>query len=332
MVGTGRGAKLGVLIRGPQVLEHTRDVDTVVLDKTGTVTTGKMAVTEVIAGTGHTRETVLSYAAAVERGSEHPIARAVVAAAGDGEVAEAFTNIPGHGSRGSVDHTVVHVGNSKLMRDENYAMPKELETALRAAQSEGKTPILVAWDGAVRGVIVVTDTVKDSSAEAIRQFHELGMKVHLLTGDNRVVAEKVAADLGIDRVRAEMLPEDKVNEIRRLQESGLTVAMVGDGVNDAAALAQADLGIAMGSGTDAAIAAADITLVRSDLTSAATAISLARKTLKTIQGNLFWAFAYNAAMIPLAAFGLLNPMLAGAAMAFSSLFVVGNSLRLRRAS
>ncbi|CAJ1585587.1 heavy metal translocating P-type ATPase [[Mycobacterium] wendilense] len=333
LVGTGRGAQLGVLIKGPEVLESTRAVDTVVLDKTGTVTTGRMTLTEVHTAPGTDRAHLLTLAGALEHASEHPIARAVAAGA-EAEVGalptvEGFANVEGRGVRGTVAGHDVVVGRDALVTERCGPLPAGLAAAKAAAERQGKTAIAVGWDGQARGVLVVADTVKPTSAEAISQLRSLGLTPLLLTGDNTAVAEQIAAEVGIDTVIAEVLPADKADVIAGLQAEGKTVAMVGDGVNDAAALAQADLGLAMGTGTDVAIEAADITLVRGDLRSAADAIRLSRRTLATIKGNLFWAFAYNVAAIPLAALGLLNPMLAGAAMAFSSVFVVGNSLRLR---
>ncbi|UPL11788.1 heavy metal translocating P-type ATPase [Microbacterium sufflavum] len=333
LVGTGRGAQLGILIRGPEILESTRRVDTVVLDKTGTVTTGRMTLTAVHPAEGVERAELLRLAGALEDASEHPIAQAVATAAtrelGALPAPEDFTNIEGRGVQGVVDGHAVIVGRASLLADWSQHLPSALAEAKAEAERQGKTAIAVGWDGAARGVLVVADTVKATSAQAVAQLVGLGLTPVLLTGDNRAVAEQIAAEVGIDEVIAEVLPADKVAVVRRLQDEGRVVAMVGDGVNDAAALAQADLGLAMGTGTDAAIEASDITLVRGDLRSAADAIRLSRRTLGTIKGNLFWAFAYNVAAIPLAALGLLNPMLAGAAMAFSSVFVVGNSLRLR---
>ncbi|MFE9773060.1 heavy metal translocating P-type ATPase [Streptomyces sp. NPDC005931] len=327
MVGTGRGAQLGILIKGPEVLESTRRVDTVVLDKTGTVTTGRMALQEVYAAEGTDEKEVLRLAGALEHASEHPVARAVAAGAeervGALPTAEDFENVPGRGVRGRVEGHEVTVGR---LHD---TLPPELERARERAESEGRTAVVVGWDGTARGVLAVADAVKETSAEAVRELRALGLTPVLLTGDNRTVAEAVGGAVGIDRVIAEVLPEDKVAVVRRLQDEGRTVAMVGDGVNDAAALATADLGLAMGTGTDAAIEAGDLTLVRGDLRVAADAIRLSRRTLATIKGNLVWAFGYNVAALPLAAAGLLNPMIAGAAMAFSSVFVVTNSLRLR---
>jgi P-type Cu+ transporter len=332
LVGTGRGAQMGVLIKGPEVLESTRRVDTIVLDKTGTVTTGKMTLTEAIPADGTDRAELLRLAGALEHASEHPVAQAIAkAAATEGTLPEVedFKNIEGKGVQGVVDGHLVVVGRESLLNDWTLELDPELAEAKSDAEREGKTAVAVGWDGEARGVLIVADTVKPTSAEAVAQFKALGLTPVLLTGDNTAVAERIAAEVGIDEVIAEVLPQDKVDQVARLQREGRVVAMVGDGVNDAAALAKADLGLAMGTGTDAAIEAADLTLVRGDLRSAADAIRLSRKTLATIKGNLFWAFAYNVAAIPLAALGLLNPMLAGAAMAFSSVFVVGNSLRLR---
>ncbi|WP_246279671.1 heavy metal translocating P-type ATPase [Psychromicrobium silvestre] len=339
MVGTGRGAQLGILIKGPEVLESTREVDTIVLDKTGTVTTGRMSLLEVVAAEGEDSQDVLRLAGALEDASEHPIARAIAAGARDRldslPAVQDFANLEGLGVEGSVQlkglSRKVLVGRARLVTTSEQPLPAELDLALARAQDAGGTAVVVAWDGRARGVIVVTDTIKDSSAEAISQLRSLGLTPVLLTGDNQAAARTVAAAVGIesDAVIAEVLPADKVEVIKRLQAEGKTVAMVGDGVNDAAALAQADLGLAMGTGADVAIEASDLTLVRGDLRVAADAIRLSRRTLATIKGNLFWAFAYNVAALPLAAAGLLNPMLAGAAMAFSSVFVVSNSLRLR---
>ena len=333
LVGTGRGAQMGVLIKGPEVLESTKRVDTIVLDKTGTVTTGKMTLTDVITADGTDRGDLLRLAGGLEDYSEHPIAQAIAAGAtaevGDLPATESFENIEGKGVQGVVDGRAVLAGRESLLADWSQHLDEHLKSAEQTAEAEGKTAIAVGWDGAARGVLVVSDQIKPTSAEAIRQFTELGLTPVLLTGDNQTVAEQVAAEVGITQVIAEVLPKDKVDVVARLQGEGKVVAMVGDGVNDAPALAQADLGLAMGTGTDVAIEAADITLVRGDLRAAADAIRLSRKTLGTIKTNLFWAFAYNTAAIPLAAFGLLNPMLAGAAMALSSVFVVSNSLRLR---
>jgi P-type Cu+ transporter len=330
MVGTGRGAQLGILIKGPEVLENTRRIDTVVLDKTGTVTTGRMTLLDVVAAPGEDRDRVLRLAGALEAASEHPIAAAVTRGAVERTGAlppvEDFRNVEGLGVTGSVDGAAVVVGRRRLLA---RPLPDDLEQAAAAAEAEGRTAIVVGWDGAARGMLVVADAVKETSAAAVRQLRDLGLTPILLTGDNAAAARSVAAQVGIDEVVAEVLPQEKVDVVARLQAEGRVVAMVGDGVNDAAALAQADLGLAMGTGTDVAIEASDLTLVRGDLRVAADAIRLSRRTLTTIKGNLFWAFAYNVAAIPLAAAGLLNPMIAGAAMAFSSVFVVTNSLRLR---
>ncbi|WP_189320371.1 heavy metal translocating P-type ATPase [Streptomyces flaveus] len=336
MVGTGRGAQLGILIKGPEVLESTRRVDTVVLDKTGTVTTGRMTLQEVYAAAGADEKQVLRLAGALEHASEHPIARAVATGAEERvgvplPSVDGFENLAGLGVRGTVDGHEVLVGRARLLDEAGVALPDELVALRTRAEAEGRTAVAVAWDGVARGVVTVADAVKETSAEAVRELRALGLTPVLLTGDNRTVAESVARRVGIDDefVFAEVLPQDKVEVIKRLQAEGRTVAMVGDGVNDAAALAVADLGLAMGTGTDAAIEAGDLTLVRGDLRVAADAIRLSRRTLATIKGNLVWAFGYNVAALPLAAAGLLNPMIAGAAMAFSSLFVVTNSLRLR---
>ena len=333
LVGTGRGAQMGVLIKGPEVLESTKRIDTIVLDKTGTVTTGKMTLTDVITTGGGDRAQLLRLAGGLEDASEHPIAQAIAAGAtsevGDLPTPESFENIEGKGVQGVVDGHAVLAGRESLLAEWSQVLDEDLRRAKQDAEREGKTAIAVGWDGRARGVLVVSDQIKPTSVEAIEQFRALGLTPVLLTGDNRAVAEQVAAEVGIDEVIAEVLPKDKVDIVATLQADGKTVAMVGDGVNDAPALAQADLGLAMGTGTDVAIAAADITLVRGDLRAAADAIRLSRRTLRTIKTNLFWAFAYNTVAIPLAAFGLLNPMLAGAAMALSSAFVVSNSLRLR---
>ena len=345
MVGTGRGAQLGILIKGPEVLESTQRVDTVVLDKTGTVTTGQMVLRGVVPAAGESAAEVLRLAGAVEDASEHPIARAVAAGARERLATEGGAGLPpvadfastdGLGVQGVV--TVDGVGRAVVVGRPSFAadwaveVPDDVAAALRRAEESGGTAVVVAWDGAARGVVVVADAVKPTSARAIAELRDLGLRPVLLTGDNAATARAVAAEVGIpaDDVVAEVLPADKVDVVKRLQAEGRVVAMVGDGVNDAAALAQADLGLAMGTGTDVAIEASDLTLVRGDLRAAADAIRLARRTLATIKGNLFWAFAYNVAALPLAAAGLLNPMLAGAAMAFSSVFVVTNSLRLKR--
>ncbi|WP_306189962.1 cation-translocating P-type ATPase [Streptomyces sp. MK5] len=332
MVGTGRGAQLGILIKGPEVLESTRRVDTIVLDKTGTVTTGRMTLQDVHAAEGTDEKELLRLAGALEHASEHPVARAIAAGAeervGPLPPVERFEDVPGRGVRGHVDGHDVVVGR---LIEELGELPAEVARARGEAEAEGRTAVVVGWDGTARGVVAVADTVKETSADAVRQLRTLGLRPVLLTGDNRAVAESVARTVGIDPgdVVAEVLPEDKVAAVERLRAEGRIVAMVGDGVNDAAALATADLGLAMGTGTDAAIEAGDLTLVRGDLRVAADAIRLSRRTLATIKGNLVWAFGYNVAALPLAAAGLLNPMIAGAAMAFSSVFVVTNSLRLR---
>ncbi|MFA6576884.1 MAG: copper-translocating P-type ATPase, partial [Nocardioides sp.] len=331
MVGTGRGAQLGIVIRGPEVLESTRAVDTVVLDKTGTVTTGRMSLVETVAADGESVDDVRRTAGAVEAGSEHPIARAI-AEASSGEAVTGFRNLEGLGVRGTVGGREVLVGRPGLLEREGLPLGAELLAAVDRAEEAGRTAVAVGWDGRARGVVVVSDTLKPTSAEAVVALRGLGLTPVLLTGDNERAARAVAAEVGIERVVAEVLPADKVDVVKQLQAEGRVVAMIGDGVNDAAALAQADLGIAMGTGTDVAIEASDLTLVRGDLRVAADAVRLARRTLATIKGNLFWAFAYNVAALPLAAAGLLNPMLAGAAMALSSVFVVSNSLRLRRFS
>ncbi|SDJ05210.1 Cu+-exporting ATPase [Rhodococcus triatomae] len=334
MVGTGRGAQLGILIKGAEVLESTRRVDTVVLDKTGTVTTGVMTLQDVIAADDEDHGDALRLAGALEDASEHPIARAIAEAArekfGSLPATERFANVAGLGVEGVVDGRDVVVGRTRLLADRGQYLTPELERAARAAEEQGRTPVVIGWDGKARAVLVVADAVKPTSAEAVAQLRGLGLTPIMLTGDNAAAARAIATEVGIDEVIAEVLPEGKVDVITRLQSEGKVVAMIGDGVNDAAALAQADLGLAMGTGTDVAIEASDLTLVRGDLRAAVDAIRLARKTLSTIKGNLFWAFAYNVAALPLAAAGLLNPMLAGAAMAFSSVFVVSNSLRLRR--
>lgn len=333
LVGTGRGAQMGVLIKGPEVLESTRTVDTVVLDKTGTVTTGRMTLVDVVVEPGVDRAELLRFAGALEHASEHPIARAIAAGA-TAEVGplpdpEHFENAAGAGVQGVVDGTAVVVGRESLLADWSQQLSPEVAAAKTRAEGEGKTVVAVGWDGRARGVLVVADAVKPTSARAVAELRGLGLTPVLLTGDNAAVARRIGAEVGIDEVIAEVLPQEKVAVVARMQRAGRVVAMVGDGVNDAPALAQADLGLAMGSGTDAAIEAADITLVGGDLRAAVDAIRLSRRTLATIKTNLFWAFAYNVAAIPIAALGMLNPMLAGAAMAFSSVFVVGNSLRLR---
>jgi Cu+-exporting ATPase len=337
LVGTGRGAQLGILIKGPQILESTRRVDTVVLDKTGTVTTGHLGVTALHPADGESTAQVLAVAGALEDASEHPIGRAIAKHASETGIdlaqVEDFAGHGGSGVSGVVEGRAAMAGRRSWLEQEwSLAAPVGLVEQAEAAEAEGRTPVWVAWDGRIRAVVVVADTVKDSSAGAIADLRGLGLRPVLLTGDNTRAARAVAAGVGIPAVDviAEVMPADKVAAVRRLQEGGATVAMVGDGVNDAAALAQADLGLAMGTGTDVAIEASDLTLVSGDLRAAPDAIRLARATLRTIKGNLFWAFAYNVAALPLAALGLLNPLIAGAAMAFSSVFVVSNSLRLRR--
>jgi Cu+-exporting ATPase len=334
LVGTGRGAQLGILIKGPEVLESTRRVDTVVLDKTGTVTTGKMSLHAIHPCDGTDQHQLLRLAGALEHASEHPIAKAIATAAtnrtGTLPPVSDFANIEGLGVTGAVDGHDVLVGRTVLLEQRGIALPATLRAAKDVAESRGRTAVVVAWDRQARGILVVADTVKSTSAQAISELIRLGLRPVLLTGDNTAAARAIAAEVGIDEVIAEVLPKDKLDVITRLQDKGQVVAMVGDGVNDAAALAQADLGLSMGTGTDVAIEAGDLTLVRGDLMAAVDAIRLSRRTLRTIKGNLFWAFAYNVTALPLAALGLLNPLIAGAAMAFSSVFVVSNSLRLHR--
>ena len=343
LVGTGRGAQLGILIKGPEVLESTRTVDTVVLDKTGTVTTGRMSLTGIHPDDGVDPAEALRLAGALEKASEHPVAAAIAAAAADGgaglpgvhdlPAVHEFANHEGLGVSGTVEGHTVLAGRPRLLEQWSVPLGAGLARTADEQAARGATTVAVAWDGRARAVLVVADTVKQTSAEAVAEFRRLGLTPILLTGDNRAAAEAVAAEVGIepgpDTVIADVLPADKLAVIEQLQERGRTVAMVGDGVNDAAALARADLGLAMGTGTDVAIEASDVTLVRGDLRAAADAVRLSRRTLRTIRTNLFWAFAYNTAAIPLAALGLLNPMIAGAAMAFSSVCVVTNSLRLR---
>jgi Cu+-exporting ATPase len=336
LVGTGRGAQMGVLIKGPEVLESARRIDTIVLDKTGTLTTGTMTLQDVVPAPGEEADEVLRRAGALEDTSEHPIARAIATAArerlGDSADPAQITdaqNLAGRGVRGTLEGTKLLIGRPSLLQEEGMALPDALASALEEAEQQGRTAITIGWDGQVRGLLTVADALRPTSAQAVAELRELGLTPVLLTGDSRAVAEQVAAEVGIDEVIAGVFPEDKVATVQRLQQQGRKVAMVGDGVNDAPALATADLGMAIGTGTDVAIEAADVTLVRDDLRAAVDAVRLSRRTLRTIHGNLFWAFAYNTAAIPLAALGLLNPMLAGAAMAFSSVFVVSNSLRLR---
>ena len=334
LVGTGRGAAMGVLIKGGEVLERSKKVDTVVFDKTGTLTKGQMALTDVHAGTGIEDAVLLRLSAAAEQGSEHPVGRAVV----DGAVARgvelpparAFASVAGHGVQATVDDVEVSVGRRKLMAERGLALSDELEAAATGLEGEGKTAIFAGWDGEVRGVLAVADTIRDDAPSATAQLQAMGIEVVMITGDNRRTAEAVAAQVGIDRVLAEVLTADKVDEVRRLQAEGKVVAMVGDGVNDAPALVQADLGIAIGTGTDVAIQSSDITLLSANLDGVATSIRLSRRTFRTILQNLAWAFGYNVVLIPVAALGLLNPILAGAAMGFSSVSVVTNSLRLAR--
>ena len=329
LAGTGRGAQLGIVIRGPQTLESAQRLDTIVMDKTGTITTGQMSVADVVTAGGTSSDELLRVAGALEQPSEHPIARAIAAHAASAERAIGFTNLPGRGVRGQVGERMALAGNRALLAEYGIALPDELDRAVDEGAALGRTVILVAWDGQARGAIAVADTVKPSSARAVAEFKKLGMRTVMLTGDNERAARAIATQLDIDEVHADVLPADKVEVVRRAQQGDGQVAMVGDGVNDAAALTQADLGIAMGSGTDAAIAASDVTLMRPDLMLAVDAIRLSRRTLSTIKSNLFWAFFYNVISIPVAAAGYLNPMFAGAAMAFSSVFVVLNSLRLR---
>ena len=335
LVGTGKGAQLGIFIKGPQVLESTRREDTVLLDKTGTITTGSMSLVDVIPAAAQDADEVLRRAAAVEDASEHPVATAIAAGGrqrlGQLPAVTGFRSAQGLGVQGNVSGAVVLVGRPSWLAEQwSVTLPEPLVSAAEQAQRHGRTVVAVAWEGQVRGLLSVADTVKPSSAEAVHLLRGLGLNPVLLTGDNETVARSVATEVGIDTVVAGMLPEDKVEEVRRLQQAGRVVAMVGDGVNDAAALAQADLGLAMGTGTDAAIEASDLTVIRGDLRLVADAIRLSRRTLGTVKGNLFWAFGYNVVALPLAATGLLNPIIAGAAMVFSSLFVVSNSLRLRR--
>ncbi|MEJ5913262.1 heavy metal translocating P-type ATPase [Pseudokineococcus sp. 1T1Z-3] len=335
MVGTGRGASMGIVVRGPEVLEQTRRVDVVVLDKTGTVTTGRMSLADVAPAPGQDAGEVLRLAGALEAASEHPIARAITAAAQEAAAQEGLPDVTGFASRdglgveGSVEGRAVVVGRPRLLAERGLAVDA-LDAARAEAEASGRTVVAVGWDGAVRGLLVVADTLKPTSADAVRQLRALGLRPLLVTGDHEAAARAVAAEVGVEEVVAGVLPAGKVDVVRRLQEQGHVVAVVGDGVNDAAALAQADLGLAIGTGTDVAVEASDLTLVRGDLRSAADAVRLSRATLRTIRGNLRWAFAYNVAAIPLAAAGVLTPMVAGAAMALSSVFVVTNSLRLRR--
>jgi P-type Cu+ transporter len=331
LVGTGRGAQLGLLIKGPEVLESTRHVDTIVLDKTGTITTGQMTLHGVH---GDDPDELLRLSGAVEAAGEHPLAAAIADAArskfGALPAVSDFAITAGLGVTGVVDGHAIVAGREKLFAKWGLRLDGELADRREEIEAAGQTAVLVGWDGGVRGILAIGDTVKDTSAQAVTHLRALGLRPILLTGDNRRAAGAIASAVGIDDVIAEVLPEQKVDTVRDLQRQGRVVAMVGDGVNDAAALSQADLGLAMGTGTDVAIEASDITLVRGDLRAAADGIRLSRRTLATVKGNLFWAFAYNVVLIPIAAFGLLSPLIAGAAMAFSSVFVVTNSLRLRR--
>jgi copper-transporting P-type ATPase V len=334
MVGTGRGAELGVLIKSVEVLEQSRRITTVVFDKTGTLTRGEMTLTDAVPAPGQDEGELLARVGAVEADSEHPIGRAIATAARQRTGAlprvTGFQALAGRGARAEVDGTTVWVGRAKLMADAGLLLPEAVEDAIQRLEEAGKTAVVAGWDGEVRGVLAVADTLKDGAAELVARLHGMGLEVAMLTGDNARTAQAIAGRVGIDRVLAEVLPDDKVGEVARLQGEGRVVAMVGDGVNDAPALVQADLGIALGTGTDVAIEASDLTLLRGDLAGVATAIELSRRTYRTIVQNLGWAFGYNLAAIPLAALGLLSPIVAGAAMALSSVSVVGNSLRLRR--
>ncbi|MGI8794465.1 MAG: heavy metal translocating P-type ATPase [Acidimicrobiales bacterium] len=334
MVGTGRGAALGILIKGGEVFERSRRIDTVVFDKTGTLTKGKMSLTDVVVPEGVDDLEALRFAASVESASEHPVGAAVVAGAADRGVETAqvtdFTAVPGHGVSATIDGTAVSVGRRKLMADRGVPIPEQLDVAAERLEGEGKTAFFVGWDGSTRAVLAVADTIKPEAAAVVRELRDMGINVAMITGDNQRTAATIAEQVGIDTVLSEVLPEDKVDEVRRLQHAGQMVAMVGDGINDAPALVQADLGIAIGSGTDVAIESSDITLLSGDVSGVPTAVRLSRRTFTTILQNLGWAFGYNLLALPLAAFGLLNPIIAGAAMAFSSVSVVTNSLRLRR--
>ena len=331
MVGTGRGASLGVLIKGGEVLERSQKIDTVVFDKTGTLTHGRMRLTDVVPAAGTDEHQLLRLAAAAEAGSEHPVGRAITEAGVTGPpTATDFRATPGRGVTATVDGTVVHVGSRRLLAEQGLGIGDAVLHELERLEGEGRTAVLAGWDGVARGVLAVADTVREDAKDVVDELRRLSVDVVMLTGDNARTAHAIAAPLGITTVRAEVLPEDKVAEVRALQAEGRTVAMVGDGVNDAPALVQADLGIAIGSGTDVAIESSDITLLSADLHGVPRAIALSRRTFRTILQNLGWAFGYNVAAIPLAALGLLNPIIAGAAMAFSSVSVVTNSLRLHR--
>jgi copper-transporting P-type ATPase V len=334
MVGAGRGASMGVLLKGGDVLQRSKRVGTVVFDKTGTLTKGQMELVEVVAATGEHGGEVLRLAAAVEALSEHPVAVAIAAGARQRGIelqeAERFQSTPGHGVRAAVDGVTVSVGRRKLMADHGLAVTEELDRRVAALEEAGRTAVLVGRAGRARGVLAVADTLKEDASRVVEELRRLGVEVAMITGDNARTAAAIARQAGIDRVLSEVLPEDKVDEVRRLQEEGAVVAMVGDGINDAPALVEADLGIAIGTGTDVAIESSDLTLISGDLEGVVTAIRLSRRTLRTIYQNLGWAFGYNTAAIPLAAFGLLHPVIAAAAMAASSVSVVSNSLRLRR--
>ena len=329
MVGTGRGAQLGILIKGPEVLEQTRRISTIVLDKTGTVTEGRMRLVDALP-IGASRDELLRLAGAAESASEHPLAQAIAAAADEKPPVTEFRNHAGLGIEALIEGHAVLLGRASFLTDWAIELPEETHGWQMQAEASGQTVVAVAWDGVLHGLLALADTLKPSSQQAVAELKQLGLTPVLLTGDNERAARSIAQEVGIDKVRAEVLPDGKAVEVQRLQQEGETVAMVGDGVNDAPALATADLGLAIGTGTDVAIEASDLTLVSGDLRAAADAIRLARRTLATIKGNLFWAFAYNVAAIPLAVAGLLNPMIAAAAMAASSIFVVTNSLRLRR--
>jgi cation-transporting ATPase V/Cu+-exporting ATPase len=334
MVGTGRGAQLGILIKSVEVLERTRRITTVVFDKTGTLTEGAMSVTDIVTDDGTTEAELLARAGAVEADSEHPIGQAIADAAreshGSLDPVTEFETIIGHGIRAHVNGTPVWVGRRELAAQASLEIPARLDGEAVKLENQGRTAVFAGWDGAVRGVIAVADTLKASAVAAVQQLHDLDLTVAMITGDNARTAQSIADAAGIDRVIAEVLPEDKQSEVQRLQEAGEIVAMVGDGVNDAPALVQADLGIAIGTGTDVAIESSDLTLMRGDVAGVVTAIELSRRTYRTIVQNLFWAFGYNTIAIPLAVSGLLSPLIAGAAMAFSSISVVLNSIRLRR--